>query len=74
MSQEQCVSDRADRLTGDVIRQPYAGVAQIASLTSTNPVGGGIPEPATWTMMILGFGGLGALLRRRRKHAAVIPA
>ena len=26
----------------------------------------GVPEPATWTMMIMGFGGIGALLRRRR--------
>jgi hypothetical protein len=25
-----------------------------------------VPEPATWAMMILGFGGIGALLRRRR--------
>jgi hypothetical protein len=25
-----------------------------------------IPEPAAWTMMILGFGGVGAILRRRR--------
>jgi hypothetical protein len=25
-----------------------------------------VPEPATWGMMVLGFGGLGALLRRRR--------
>jgi hypothetical protein len=31
--------------------------------------GGGIPEPATWAMMILGFGGVGAVLRRRRKAA-----
>jgi len=27
---------------------------------------GGIPEPQTWAMMILGFGAVGALLRRRR--------
>jgi hypothetical protein len=27
---------------------------------------GGIPEPATWAMMILGFGGVGAVMRRRR--------
>lgn len=25
-----------------------------------------VPEPATWALMILGFGGIGALLRRRR--------
>ena len=30
-----------------------------------NP-GGDVPEPATWAMMILGFGGVGALMRRRR--------
>jgi hypothetical protein len=26
----------------------------------------GVPEPASWAMMLLGFGGLGALLRQRR--------
>jgi hypothetical protein len=31
-----------------------------------NPLSGGVPEPAAWTMMILGFGGVGAMLRRRR--------
>ena len=31
----------------------------------------GVPEPATWTMMILGFGGIGAVLRRRRQSAAL---
>jgi hypothetical protein len=31
---------------------------------------GGIPEPAAWMMMILGFGSVGALLRRRRNAAA----
>jgi len=25
-----------------------------------------VPEPATWTMLILGFGGIGAMMRRRR--------
>jgi len=32
---------------------------------------GGVPEPATWTMMILGFGGMGAVLRRRRQAVAL---
>ena len=28
-----------------------------------------VPEPATWAMLILGFGGVGAVLRRRRGAA-----
>jgi hypothetical protein len=31
--------------------------------------GGPIPEPATWAMMLIGFGGMGAILRRNRRHA-----
>ncbi len=27
---------------------------------------GGVPEPAAWALMLMGFGGLGAVLRRRR--------
>ncbi|MBL8554714.1 MAG: PEPxxWA-CTERM sorting domain-containing protein [Phenylobacterium sp.] len=30
------------------------------------PPPGGIPEPGTWALMIVGFGGAGAMLRRRR--------
>jgi hypothetical protein len=30
-----------------------------------NPTGG-VPEPGVWALMILGFGGAGAMLRRRR--------
>jgi hypothetical protein len=33
---------------------------------------GGVPEPAAWALMLLGFGGMGAVLRRRR--SAMIPA
>jgi len=33
--------------------------------------GGPIPEPATWAMMIFGFGGIGLLLRRRHGLAAL---
>jgi hypothetical protein len=31
------------------------------------PLTGVVPEPATWAMMIMGFGGMGALARRRRQ-------
>ncbi|HLZ77595.1 PEPxxWA-CTERM sorting domain-containing protein [Phenylobacterium sp.] len=34
-------------------------------------VGGAVPEPATWAMMLVGFGGLGALMRRSRRAAAL---
>lgn len=30
-----------------------------------------VPEPATWAMMLIGFGGLGAVLRFRRGQAAL---
>jgi len=29
----------------------------------------GIPEPASWALMLLGFGGLGVAIRARRAHA-----
>jgi hypothetical protein len=32
--------------------------------------GGGVPEPASWAMMLVGFGGLGAMMRRRRAALA----
>jgi hypothetical protein len=31
---------------------------------------GAVPEPATWAMMLLGFGGIGMALRRRRRGSA----
>lgn len=34
------------------------------------PPTGAIPEPATWAMMILGFGAAGSILRRRRAVSA----
>ena len=35
---------------------------------SATPGGGAVPEPATWAMMLLGFGGIGVAMRRRRKE------
>ncbi len=34
--------------------------------------GGGVPEPATWALMILGFGAVGGAMRRRHSVAAKV--
>jgi hypothetical protein len=43
------------------------GVDNIAVSTGTL----GVPEPATWSMMLLGFGGLGAMIRSQRRRQAI---
>jgi hypothetical protein len=52
---------------------PLSGV-----LVNTGRVGatiqGGVPEPASWSLMILGFGGLGAMLRTNRRRMALAAA
>lgn len=47
----------------------FDGVATQADLADS-PGGSAAPEPAAWAMMILGLGGAGAMLRRRRVAAA----
>ncbi len=46
--------------------------SQTADCAFTRTVigGGAIPEPAAWSLMLLGVGGMGAALRRRRLAAA----
>ncbi len=36
--------------------------------------GGAVPEPATWGMMILGFAGVGGMLRSRRRNGLATAA
>ena len=51
-------------ITGSAVLDPlFAGVAGIAL--------GAVPEPATWAMMLTGFFGLGAVLRRSRRQLAL---
>lgn len=44
----------------------YQGVGTDGISAEGHPVGA-VPEPATWAMMLLGFGGIGMTIRRRRK-------
>lgn len=49
----------------------------VGNVTNTGWVGGtlhggNVPEPATWALMILGMGGVGAVLRSRRRRGLAI--
>ena len=53
------------------------GTLSIAAIQPQGPIsfsqfGGGVPEPAAWALMILGFGATGVALRRRRRALAGI--
>jgi len=47
-----------------VSSQPIFQLKQISTTGGTTPP---VPEPATWALMLLGFGGIGIAMRRRRK-------
>lgn len=58
----------------------FASAASRYQLTTTNPFSTGyvtatatpaVPEPATWAMMLIGFGSVGVALRRRAARATV---
>lgn len=48
----------------------YDGVASTRTVAVQAAVASAVPEPATWGMMVLGFGAIGGAVRRRRKVTA----
>ena len=60
-----------DPLTGDFIFSTFGannGIFVISGFVAP-PQPGAVPEPATWAMMLLGFGALGGMLRRRARQS-----
>lgn len=47
-----------------VLTDGYIGIENIESIG----LSGGVPEPAAWAMMLLGFGAVGAAMRFSRQH------
>jgi len=50
----------------DSIKQVRVGGIQTVVI---NPNAGGVPEPATWAMMLFGFGAIGAMFRKRSSNS-----
>jgi hypothetical protein len=53
----------AGRNYSNLTHQAYSGVQTIATLSSA------VPEPATWAMMIVGFGAVGSVVRTSRRRS-----
>ncbi len=49
----------------------YQGALLRPAISAAESVQNAVPEPGVWTMLILGFGAVGAVLRRRRAALAV---
>ena len=48
------------------------GIGTVGTVAFNNgavavPVAPGVPEPASWALLILGFGGIGGMVRMRRR-------
>ena len=42
------------------------------SIDNLEAIAGAVPEPSTWAMMLVGFGGVGFAMRRRRNHVTIV--
>lgn len=56
-------------------QEPPPNIEHIANFTLTytyTPFSEAVPEPATWAMMLFGFGAIGLALRKTSRHSALI--
>ena len=56
-------------LSGSVVFSPVVNNSQDATFSATITA---VPEPATWAMMLAGFGAVGVAMRNRRKITATV--
>ena len=50
----------------------YTGITAANGVSGIGHVTGAVPEPATWAMMLLGFGAIGVSMRRRKPVLAQV--
>ena len=64
-----CCGDTAD-FTAEAPKDPAETQPVRLVRTPFGAIGSSLPEPASWALMIIGFGGMGAILRNHRRAMA----
>jgi hypothetical protein len=56
----------------DIVLQPPGSYYNLIAFATVDTVSVGVPEPATWALMVMGAGLMGAALRARRSAARLV--
>jgi hypothetical protein len=66
------LADTGETITSVQINTPTGAFGAFTQLRITPAAVNAVPEPGTWAMMLVGFGAIGASMRRRRRHSAAL--
>ena len=66
----QATVNNSNAIDGTLVAASWGGDGELHNYGFAGPLPAGVPEPSTWAMMLLGFGGMGAMLRRARVRRA----